>query len=105
VGVISRKSGSLPVYSLYEMASTKRKYTEILIEIDRVKHKPYPIPLPLENSKNYFTRYSADTFDVDWNKNFNGPIPILRTCKNNRTEAGGTIYELTDNNGHYEINE
>ena len=103
VGVVSRKPMSLPVYSLYKMSFTKQKYTAIEIEIDKVKHKPDTFPLPIDWAKNYFTRYSAETFNVDLNKNFYGPLSSLKPGKNNRLENRGVNYELTDNEGHYEI--
>lgn len=103
VGAVSREPTCLPVYSLYEMSFTKQKFTEIEIEIDKVKHKPDTFLLPIDCSKNYFTRYSADTFNVDWNKNFHGSLAPLIPGKDNRIEDNGTTYELVNNNGHYEI--
>lgn len=103
VGVISLKPASLPVYSLYEMSFTKQKTTSIEIEIDKVKHKPDTFPIPIDCSKNFFTRYSIDTFNVDWNKNFNGELTPLTPDSFNKTEASGITYELEEQNGHYEI--
>lgn len=103
VGTISMKPMSLPIYSLYEMAFTKQKYTDIKIEIDKVKHKPDTFPMPIDGSKNYFTRYSADTFNVDWNKNFKGPLSPLIPDNNHKIEDMGITYELEEKSGHYEI--
>ncbi|MDX9694179.1 MAG: hypothetical protein RBT49_00145 [Bacteroidales bacterium] len=103
VGVVSKKPSSLPIYSLYEMSFTKRKNTNIEIEIDEVKHKPDTFPLPIDYSKNYFTRYSTDAFNVDWNKNFHGQLFPLMPGKKTRLEDNGVAYELVNNNGHYEI--
>lgn len=103
VGVVSKQPISLPIYSLYEMSFTKQKWTDIDITINDVKHKPDAFPLPIEYSKNYFTRYSADTFNLDWNKNVNGTLSALIPDKDHRAEDHGTIYELHNNEGHYEI--
>lgn len=105
VGVTSKQPTSLPIYSLYEMSFTKRRITDIDIEIDKVKHKPDTFPLPMDNSINYFTRYSTDTFNVDWNKNYNGRLLPLMPGKKNKIEDRGVVYELVNNNGHYEIKE
>ncbi len=102
VGVISKKPGSLPVYSLYEMSFTRQKYTNIEIEIDKVKHRPDTFPLPVNWSRNYFTRFSPDTFNVDLNKNFEGLLTPLIPV-NNEIEDSGITYQLVDNCGHYEI--
>lgn len=103
IGTLARKPKSFPVYSLYGMSFTKRKYTDIEISIDGTKHKPDTFPLPLDGAKNYFSRYSADTFNVDWNKNFQGQLVPLMPGEDNRAMNGDVVYELFNNGGHYEI--
>lgn len=103
VGVVSRKPSSLPIYSLSEMSFTKRENTDIEIEIGKVKHKPDTFPLPIDYSKNYFTRYSTDAFNVDWNKNFQGQLLPLMPVNDIKLEDNGVVYELVNNNGHHEI--
>ena len=103
VGANSKRPISLPVYSLYEMSFTKQKHTHIEIEIDKIKHKPDSFPIPIEWSKNYLTRYSADTFNVDWNKNFKGSLCPLIPDNDHRMEDMGITYETEERDGHYEI--
>lgn len=103
IGVVPKKPTALPVYSLYEMSFTKQKYAAIEIEINKVKHEPDTFPLPIDCAKNYFTRYSSETFNVDLNKNFHGPLLPLKPGKNSSIENKGINYELIDNDGHYEI--
>ena len=103
VGANSKTPMSLPVYSLYEMSFTKQKFSDILIEIDNVKHKPDTFPIPIECSKNYLTRYTADTFNVDWNTNYNGKLYPLIPNINNVITDKGINYELENIKGHYEI--
>ena len=103
VGANSKKPMSLPVYSLYEMSFTRQKFTDIVIEIDKVKHKPDTFPMPVDWSKNYFTRYSADTFNVDWNKNFSGPLSPLFPESNSKIDDMGTTYDIEEKHGHFEI--
>jgi len=102
IGALSKNPASLPVYSLYDMSFTKQKSTSIEIEIDHKKHKADTFPLPIDCARNYFTRYSADTFNIDWNKRYNGPLVPLKPV-NNEAAADGLTYELIDNDGHYEI--
>lgn len=102
IGVISKHPNSFPIYSLYKMAFTKQNNTEIKIEIDKRHHKPDTFPIPIECSKNYFTRYSADTFNVDWNKNFEGELLPL-VPNDNIIKENGITYQLINNEGHYEI--
>jgi len=103
IGVLPRKPMALPIYSLYEMSFTKQKYSTIEISIDGLKHKPDTFPLPIDCGKNYFTRYSADTFNVDLNKSFCGPLLPMKPDKNNFIQSNGINYELVDNDGHFEI--
>lgn len=103
VGVTSNKPMSLPIYSLYKMSFLKRKFTHIDIEINNIKHKPDTFPLPINYSKNYFTRYSADTFNIDWNKNQDGPLFPLEYHNNNIIYDNKTSYEIENNSGHLEI--
>ncbi len=103
VGVVSRNPISLPVYSLYEMEFASKRNTLIDISIDGVKHIPDTFPLPIDWSVNYFTRYSTNAFNVDWNKNVNGRLKPLTPGKDNRADDNDTTYELIKNDGHYEI--
>lgn len=103
VGTVSRQPMSFPVYSLYEMSFAKRKCTDITIEIDKVNHQPDTFPLPIDYSRNYFTRYSADTFNIDWNKNFHGDLSPLFPGKENILADDGVTYRLTSRDGHHEM--
>lgn len=103
VGGSSDTPPSLPVYMLYEMSFARQSYTDIEVKIDGVIHEPDTFPLPMDWSRNYFTRYSTDTFIIDWNKNYNGLLLPLKPDKNSIIENQGVKYELIDNSGHYEI--
>lgn len=103
IGLLARQPKSFPVYSLYGMSFAKRKHTVIHIRIDDAGHKPDTFPLPVDCANNYFSRYSADTFNVDWNKNFQGQLLPLFPGEDNRIESGSVTYELVNNGGHHEI--
>lgn len=103
IGTVAKQPKSFPVYSLYGMSLAKRKHTVIDIRIDDAGHKPDTFPLPVDCAKNYFSRYSPDTFNVDWNKNFQGQLLPLFPGEDNRTENGNLTYELVSNGGHHEI--
>jgi hypothetical protein len=103
IGTLARQPKSFPVYSLYGMSFAKRKHTDIEISIDGTRHSPDTFPLPLDGAKNYFSRYSADTFNVDWNKNFQGQLVPLLPGEDNKAADGDAVYELVSNGGHHEI--
>jgi len=102
IGVVSKHPVSFPIYSLYEMAFVKQKNAELKIEIDKKQHKPDTFPIPIECGKNFLTRYSADAFNIDWNKKFEGELSHLIPT-NNVIEEKGITYQLINNEGHYEI--
>lgn len=101
IGGGAEKPTSLPIYLLYEMSFIKRKYSDIDIKIGNRRHKPDTFPLPIEWTKNYFSRYSADAFLVDWN-NYTGPLIPIKV-NNNKIKKQGVKYEFVNNQGNYEI--
>jgi hypothetical protein len=103
IGTVAREPKTFPVYSLYGMAFIKQKHAHIEIVIDRKRHKPDTFPLPIDCSRNYFSRFAADTFNVDWNRNFNGRLSPLLPDENNLCSDGQVTYELANNCGHHEI--
>ncbi|MFW6287262.1 MAG: hypothetical protein ACOC2J_00755 [bacterium] len=103
IGGGSEKPLSLPVYILYEMAFTRKAYTDISVQVDGALYQPSTMPLPVDFARNYLTRYSADTFIVDWNQNYDGYLTALNPDSTNKVENQGIRYELDNNNGHYEI--
>ncbi len=103
VGEVSKIPTVLPVYSLYEMSFTQRKHTRISIKIDNKSHKPDKFILPIDGARNYFSRYSLDTFNVDLNRNFDGRlIPVIPEYPD-KANQNGVHYELACNNDNYEI--
>lgn len=103
IGTLAKQPKSFPVYSLYGMSFAKQKHTGIEIRIDQAMRKPDTFPLPVDLAKNYFSRYSPDTFNVDWNKNFQGRLLPLFPGEDGKTVNGNVSYELNNNQGHHEI--
>ncbi len=103
VGAISKKPLSLPVYYMYQMSFARKRHTEIVISIGEKSHKPDGFFLPIEKSRNYFTRYALDTFNVDVNPARNGPIQTYEIGQDIHLETDGIDYELNWNNGYPEI--
>jgi hypothetical protein len=103
IGTLAKQPKSFPVYSLYGMSFAKRKYTDIEIRIDGTEYMPDTFPMPVDCAKNFFSRYSPDTFNVDWNKNFQGQLVPLFPGEDGKTRNGNESYELLNNGGHHEI--
>jgi hypothetical protein len=102
VGVISKEPQTLPIYYMYRMSFVRKSGSTIKILIDNVSHKPDDFQLPIDYSSNYFTRYSLDTFNADWNKNYKGTLEILSPKSNSITHSG-ILYELSHKKEHLEI--
>jgi len=103
IGANSKNPDSFPIYSLYNMSFTKQKHTDIIIEINSKTHRPDSFIFPFEWCKSYFTRYSADVFNVDWNKNHMGPLSKITICNKGIISGNGVTYELIKNDDHPEI--
>jgi hypothetical protein len=103
VGVVSKKPKSLPVYSLHNFTFTRIKYSKITIMIGGREHKPDKFPLPLDLSRNYMTRYSTDTFNVDLNKAFDGELLPINPGPDNRALVNGVSYTLRKTEDQYQI--
>lgn len=103
VGVVSKKPKSLPVYSLHNFTFARIKYSKIKIMIDGREHKPDKFPLPLDFSRNYMTRYSTDTYNVDCNKEFSGELLPIYPGPDNRALVNGVNYTLRKTEDHYQI--
>ena len=103
VGVISKKPLSMPVYYMHQMSFARKRHTDIVISIGEKSHKPDGFFLPIEKSRNYFTRYALDTFNVDVNPARNGPIQTYEIGQDKHLETNGIYYELNRSNGYPEI--
>lgn len=102
VGIISKDPQTLPIYYMYKMSFVKKNSSKIKILIDDLSHKPDDFQLPIDCSSNYFTRYSLDTFNADWNKSFQG-TPVMLAPESNCLTDSGVFYELNNNREHFEI--
>ena len=97
VGSSSANPTALPVYFMFAFDFVRRANTQVSIRIDGRSHKADTFPFPMNGSRVYFMRYSADTFLVDW-------CPAQNKALEPLTEAIGAPLEgdhsrLTDQNG------
>ena len=64
VGSSSVNPSSFPVYLMFKFDFVRRANTDVTININGRAHKADVFPFPLNGSRVYFMRYSADTFLV-----------------------------------------
>ena len=94
---------SMPLFVLYDFALVRKTDTVLDIQIDRKAITPDTLPIPINWQSNYLTRYAADPFLVEWNPNFDGALTRLQPQGAGSFEHAGMVYDLMDNNGHWEI--
>ena len=66
VGSSSENPSFLPAYFMFQFDFVRRAHTRVSISINSRSHRADPFPFPLNGSRVYYMRYSADTFLVDW---------------------------------------
>ncbi len=95
MGNAAENPSALPLILLHDFYFVRRKDTKIYIKINGKLHKPDKLPLPLNASKMYFTRYCPDPLIVTLNPAYNNILPTLKG-KDNAT-VGETDIELVNN--------
>ncbi|MCK4257359.1 MAG: hypothetical protein KAX49_00180 [Halanaerobiales bacterium] len=94
---------SLPLYYLFDYNYIRRSKTKTEVKIDGRKHKSDNFFIPIDWAKCYFWCYSTDVFMVDWNTAHNGPMPSLKPKGSQKVETQGVMYDIVQNDSHYEI--
>lgn len=103
VGSSSANPSALPVYLMFEFDFVRRSGTDVTIRIDGRSHKPDTFPFPLNGSRVYFMRYSADTFLVDWCPEAKSELAPLSGSGTTLRGPYGTVFELSDQHGHLAV--
>lgn len=103
MGDAAEQPSAMPLILLHEFYFVRRSNTDISVKINNRSHEPDKLPLPMDFSRMYFTRYSPDPLIVMLNPAIEGILNPLPKPGNNSTATGGTIYELTLNSFIYEI--
>jgi hypothetical protein len=99
----SEKPSSLPLVLLYDFYFVRQKNTQVEIVIQGKHHKADTLPVSIDGTRMYFMRYSTDPFIIHWNKDFAGLLPALHPSGVGPIEDDDAIYELVQNDGHFEI--
>ena len=94
---------ALPLIFLYDFYFVRRAGTEIQIKVDGKTLKPDTLPMPIDFSRVFFTRYATNPFVVTWNATHNGPLTPLDPGQAGTYDDQGVIYDLVQNDGHFEI--
>ncbi len=74
MGHAATHPSSLPLVLLHNFYFVRQAYTTMEISIDSRSHRPDSLPLPLDGSRMYFSRYSPDPLIVTLNPAADAPL-------------------------------
>ena len=97
VGSSSVNPSYLPVYMMFKFDFVRRNNTDVTININGNMHKADTFVFPINGSRVYFMRYSADTFLVDWCPSQSKALEPLEEKGSRLYGSDGTLYERGDN--------
>lgn len=94
---------SLPLVLLYSFYFVRKVNTDLEIKIGEKSHRLDSLPVPMDGSWMYFTRYASDLFILNWNKAYTGPLNLLNPLASGEFLHQQVVYDLVENSGHLEI--
>lgn len=74
MGDAASKPSAMPLVLLHDFYFVRRNNTVWQVKIDGKSHQPDKLPIPLDGTWMYFTRYSSDPFIVTFNPAQNGAL-------------------------------
>jgi hypothetical protein len=103
MGSAATAPSALPLVILHDFYFVRRADTSITIMVDRQRRQPDGLPLPLDGTRMYMTRYSPDPLIVTLNPAHSGPLTPLERLSATAARADDLHYDLLDNQGRTEI--
>lgn len=100
VGSSSVNPTSLPVYFMFKFDFVRQKHTDVHISIGGRLHKADPFTFPINGSRVYYMRYSADAFLVDWCPAQSHVLASLKFDGQHYHDSNNTRYEFTEDAHH-----
>jgi hypothetical protein len=88
MGDAAESPSSMPLVLLHDFYFVRKKHTEISVSIDGKLHQPDKLPIPMDWSGMYFTRYSPDPFIVTFNPAFDGALRPVEWKGADNVQAG-----------------
>lgn len=103
MGSTAASPGALPLIFLHDFYFVRRAGTTIRVAIDGREHRPDRLPLPVDGSRMYFTRYAERPFILRLNPDHDGPVEPLDRSRGWDPERDRTWYHVHENRGRWEI--
>jgi len=105
MGAAATAPSALPLVFLNDFYFVRRAGGEVRVRVDGVERRPDRLPLPVDGSRMYFTRYAENPFIVTWNPPREGPLRPLERMSHWDALGDGVTYDLEDNFGRSEIHQ
>ncbi len=93
MGDAAENPSAMPLVLLHDFYFVRQKHTEISVRIDQKEHHIDKLPMPIDRTKMYFTRYSPTPFIVTLNPAIDGLIMLLSA------EPGRDVMDLPAGTG------
>lgn len=74
MGDVAENPSAMPLVLLHDFYFVRQKHTEISVRIDQKEHQLDKLPMPIDRTRMYFTRYSPTPFIVTLNPAFDGRL-------------------------------
>jgi hypothetical protein len=103
-GTIKDPVKLMAVY-LFDFDFVRRPVKEMRLSIDGLACQAVRFPVPIPGFPAAFVRYSGKPFMVEWNEQTDAAIESAAPLGEGAFEYSGALYDLVENNGHFEINQ
>lgn len=94
MGDAAESPSAMPLVLLHDFYFVRKKNTEISVSIDGKQHQLDQLPIPMDWSSMYFTRYSPDPFIVTFNPAYEGPLQTMHWEGQEMVNIGSIRLEL-----------
>lgn len=103
MGNAASNPSALPLVLLHDFYFVRRADTVVSVKVDGQERRLDRLPIPLDGSRMYFTRYSPDPLIATLNPAQDGPIAPLERVDATIARAGEVWFDLVENQGRTEI--
>lgn len=89
MGSAAEKPSAMPLVMLHDFYFVRKSNTDFEVSIDKVRHKPDKLPLPMDMTWMYFARYSPRPLIAKLNPEFNGSVSTTVVKRGMKTQKQG----------------
>ena len=94
MGSVAEAPSSMPLILLHDFYFVRQKHTEITIMVNGQKHEPDRLPMSIDGTKMYFTRYCPDPLIATFNPKQDGLLPVIDIVPGQQSNTQGN-YEYS----------